>query len=509
MPPDARRCQITLLSPSFEGRCSSPIFSPFQGEMPKAEGALPAHRGPVPIRQTTQPMPKRPPTGFHARRAQQQRIDWDNPPQPTQPAAATPQSRPVGEVARHIKTQLKADPQLNDVWIEGEVRSFSRSGAGHYYFDLADSQQDSKSDAALSCAFFRRDNRGMAVQQGDQVLVHGSADIYLPRGSLQIIVDDLRPIGEGVLQAEFERLFRNLSNEGLFNPERKRPLPPYPRRIGVVTSPSGAVWHDIQQVISRRWPLTSLVLSPCLTQGAGAAESIAEGIQRLNLLTIDEPDLIIVARGGGSPEDLWAYNEEPVARAIFASEIPVISAVGHETDVSISDHVADRRAPTPVRRRRDRRPRPRRGSRTRRRPAPGRRPADRRPNRGTLPANPPQSRTTRTFRPSPADDASRTQSAQSRTRSGDRATTGTPESTADRHRLQAERPQPARNAGARLCHRFGRTGTGRYRRRQPESRPAHRNPLRRWRRIRPDDHRTHSRQGAATCLTHPNAPMRR
>ena len=293
-------------------------------------------------------MPKRPPTGFNVRRAQQQRIDWDNPqPQPTAQAAATPKSRPVGEVARHIRTQLKADPELNDVWIEGEVRSFNRSGAGHYYFDLADAEKDGWSDAALSCAFFRRENRGMAVEQGDRVLVHGSADIYLPRGSLQIIVDDLRPIGEGVLQAEFERLFRNLNAEGLFNPERKRPLPSYPRRIGVVTSPSGAVWHDIQQVLTRRWPLTSLILSPCLTQGAGAAESIAEAIQRLNLLTVDEPDVIIVARGGGSPEDLWAYNEEAVARAIFASDVPVISAVGHETDVTIADHVADRRAPTP------------------------------------------------------------------------------------------------------------------------------------------------------------------
>ncbi len=293
-------------------------------------------------------MPKRPPTGFNVRRAQQQRIDWDNPqPQPTAQAAATPKSRPVGEVARHIRTQLKADPELNDVWIEGEVRSFNRSGAGHYYFDLADAEKDGRSDAALSCAFFRRENRGMAVEQGDQVLVHGSADIYLPRGSLQIIVDDLRPIGEGVLQAEFERLFRNLNAEGLFNPERKRPLPSYPRRIGVVTSPSGAVWHDIQQVLTRRWPLSSLILSPCLTQGAGAAESIAEAIQRLNLMTVDEPDVIIVARGGGSPEDLWAYNEEAVARAIFASDVPVISAVGHETDVTIADHVADRRAPTP------------------------------------------------------------------------------------------------------------------------------------------------------------------
>lgn len=293
-------------------------------------------------------MPKRPPTGFNVRRAQQQRIDWDDPsPRSSEPPAATPQSRPVGEVARHIRSRLKADPQLNDVWIEGEVRSFNRSGAGHYYFDLADASKDGKSEAALSCAFFRRENRGMQVQQGDQVLVHGSADLYLARGSLQIIVDDLRPIGEGVLQAEFERLFRNLNAEGLFNPDRKRPLPPFPRRIGVVTSPSGAVWHDIQQVIGRRWPLTALTLSPCLTQGAGAAESISDGIQRLNLLTTDEPELIIVARGGGSPEDLWAYNEEPVARAIFASDIPVISAVGHETDVTIADHVADRRAPTP------------------------------------------------------------------------------------------------------------------------------------------------------------------
>ncbi len=283
-------------------------------------------------------MPKRPPTGFNVRRAQQRHIDWDDP-APT----AAPQSRRVGEIARHIRTQLKSDPQLNDVWIEGEVRSFNRSGAGHYYFDLADAE----TDAALSCAFFRNQNRGIRVAQGDQVLVHGSADVYLPRGSLQIIVNALRPIGEGVLQAEFQRLFRNLEAEGLFNPDRKRPIPTYPRRIGVVTSPSGAVWHDIQQVVARRWPLTSLLLSPCLTQGVGAAESVAEAIRDLNLLTVDEPDAIIVARGGGSPEDLWAYNEEPVARAIFASDIPVISAVGHETDVSIADHVADLRAPTP------------------------------------------------------------------------------------------------------------------------------------------------------------------
>ncbi len=289
-------------------------------------------------------MPKRPPSGFNVRQAQQRRISWDERDQTEQSSPTqTPQSRPVGEVARHIRAQLKSDPQLTDIWIEGEVRSFNRSGAGHYYFDLADAQ----TDTALSCAFFRNQNRGIKVEQGDQVLVHGSADVYLPRGALQVIVDALRPIGEGVLQAEFERLYRNLEAEGLFSPDRKRPIPSYPQRIGVVTSPSGAVWHDIQQVVSRRWPLTSLLLSPCLTQGAGAAESISDAIRQLNLLTADEPDVIIVARGGGSPEDLWAYNEEPVARAIFASDIPIISAVGHETDVTITDHVADRRAPTP------------------------------------------------------------------------------------------------------------------------------------------------------------------
>ncbi len=289
-------------------------------------------------------MARRPPPGFHARRQQRQQrsFDWDHATSEGEPQAA-PQSRSVGEIAQHMRRQLQADPELNDIWIEGEIRSLSRSGAGHYYFDLADAD----ADAALACVFFRRQNRGQRVEQGDQVLLHGSADIYLPRGSLQIIVDDLRPIGAGVLQAEFERRFRMLQAEGLFNSDRKRPLPAFPSRVGVVASPSGAVWHDIQQVIARRWPLASLLLSPCLTQGAGAAESIAEGIQRLNLLTADAPEVLIVARGGGSPEDLWAYNEEQVARAIFASEIPVISAIGHETDVSIADHVADRRAPTP------------------------------------------------------------------------------------------------------------------------------------------------------------------
>ena len=291
-------------------------------------------------------MPRRPPAGFHARRAAarvaQPRIEWDDDPQPTAEPVASPQSHPVGAIAAYIHEQLQADPLLGDLWLEGEVRSFSRSGRGHMYFDLADK------NGALACVFFAGRNRGVQLEQGDQVLVHGQTGLYLPRGSLQINVDAVQPIGAGVLQAEYERLFRNLEAEGLFAAERKRSLPPYPSRIGVVSSPSGAVWHDIQQVLSRRWPLADLILSPCLTQGEGAANSIAQGIEALNLLTSEsEPDVIIVARGGGSPEDLWAYNEEPVARAIFASAIPVVSAVGHETDVSIADHVADLRAPTP------------------------------------------------------------------------------------------------------------------------------------------------------------------
>ena len=291
-------------------------------------------------------MPRRPPAGFHARRAAARKakpqITWDDDPTPETTAAAAPQSHPVGQITAYIHEQLRSDSLVSDIWIEGEVRSFSRSGRGHMYFDLADDE------GALACVFFAGRNFGVRLEQGDQVLVHGQAGLYLPRGALQINVDAVQPIGAGVLQAEFERLYRNLEAEGLFAAARKRSLPRYPRRIGVVTSSSGAVWHDIQQVLARRWPLAALTLSPCLTQGDGAAASIAQAIDALNLLTdADEPDVIIVARGGGSPEDLWAYNEEPVARAIFASAIPVVSAVGHETDVSIADHVADLRAPTP------------------------------------------------------------------------------------------------------------------------------------------------------------------
>ncbi len=279
-------------------------------------------------------MNRRAPPGLRARQSAQRRTA-------SSPAlAGTPQSHPVGRIVDRIEHLIRSDDLLADLWIEGEVRGLTRSGAGHLYFRLADD------DALLNCAFFARQNRGVRINQGDQVLAHGRIAIYKPRGDLQLIVDSVQPKGTGVLQAEFERVHALLDNEGLF--KRKRPLPPWPRRIGVVTSPSGAVWHDIQNVISRRWPLARLTLSPCAVQGDGAAYSIAEAIQRFHDQPDPEaPDLIIVCRGGGSPEDLWAYNEEPVARAIFASPIPVISAVGHETDFTIADYVSDRRAPTP------------------------------------------------------------------------------------------------------------------------------------------------------------------
>ena len=285
-------------------------------------------------------MPKRPPAGFYARRAAE---GGGGPDQPRlDPPAAPPRSHPVGDVLSRITALLRSDDQLQDLWVEGEVRNYSRSGAGHIYFRLADD------GGALACVLFRGRNRGARFGQGDEVLAHGQVGIYRDRGDLQLLVDDVRPRGTGVLQAEFERLRAKLDAEGLFAEERKRPLPRYPRRIGVATSSAGAVWHDIQQVLDRRWPLAALILSPCLTQGDGAAESIAEALSAFaELDAADQPDVIIVARGGGSPEDLWAYNEEPVARAIFGSPIPVVSAVGHETDFTIADFVADLRAPTP------------------------------------------------------------------------------------------------------------------------------------------------------------------
>ena len=248
---------------------------------------------------------------------------------------------PVGILTAYLREILENDALLSDLWVEGEVSGLSRAASGHLYFTLRDG------DGQIRCALFR----GNAARQhhlpenGQQVAVHGGLSFYPQRGSTEIIVDLVLPAGLGLAALELARLARQLENEGLFDASRKRPLPAMPKVIGVVTSPDGAVWHDIQHVVGRRYPLAELVLSPCTVQGDRAPDSIVAAINALD----DEGtcDLIIVARGGGSPEDLAAFNDERVVRAIFAASVPVVAGIGHETDVTLADHVADLRAPTP------------------------------------------------------------------------------------------------------------------------------------------------------------------
>jgi len=248
---------------------------------------------------------------------------------------------PVSQLCTLLRESLEADPRFNDVYITGEVSNFLRSAAGHIYFTLKDA------GGQLRCAFFRRANlrTGQLLENGVRIVAHGNVSIYEQRGELQFIVDFVHAEGMGVLHLEFERLKEKLLEEGLFDPERKRPIPEFPGRIGVVTSPDGAVFHDVCHVLRRRWPLVEVVLAPTLVQGDGACEGVCDAIRDLN----EAPgvDLIMICRGGGSMEDLWTFNMEAVARAIFASRVPVISAIGHETDYTIADFVADLRAPTP------------------------------------------------------------------------------------------------------------------------------------------------------------------
>jgi exodeoxyribonuclease VII large subunit len=253
----------------------------------------------------------------------------------------------VSWLARYLKELIESDLRLSNIWVEGEVSNLSRSSAGHLYFTLKDEE------AQLRCVMFRRAHGGVppsagsgqAVENGAQVLAHGNVSFYEARGELQLIVDFVQPAGVGVWQAQFERLKEQLEAEGLFEPARKRPLPVFPRRLGVVTSPTGAVFHDICHVVGRRWPVAEIVLAPTPVQGAEAVPGIVAALRRLNA----EPDIdvIVLARGGGSIEELWAFNEEAVARAVYASRVPVVSGVGHETDYTIADYVADVRAPTP------------------------------------------------------------------------------------------------------------------------------------------------------------------
>ena len=245
----------------------------------------------------------------------------------------------VSQVATYIRDELESDPHLADLWIEGEVSNLSIASSGHAYFNLKDRQ------AVLQAVMFRSQRGIHLLKNGESVTAHGRISFYEPRGTLNIMVDVVAPQGLGELALELERLKQKLAAEGLFDPGRKRSLPQFPKVVGVVTSPTGAVFHDIQNVLGRRYPLSKLVLSPTQVQGDGAAESIAAALELLD--REGDCDVIIVARGGGSLEDLWAFNEEVVARAIYACRTPVVSGVGHETDETIADYVADVRAPTP------------------------------------------------------------------------------------------------------------------------------------------------------------------
>lgn len=242
--------------------------------------------------------------------------------------------------------QLFFDREFQGIWVTGEISGCRPSSAGHYYFSLKDR------DAQLKCVLFKSALRfaKFRPQDGLAVIVRGNLDIYAPRGEYQLIVETLEPQGAGALQIAFEQLKKKLAAEGLFDPERKRPLPRLPRRIGLITSQSGAVLRDILHVLARRFPGLHLRLFPAQVQGDGAAQQVCSGLHHFSRQeNLGRPwaDIIIVARGGGSIEDLWTFNEESVARAVAASRVPVISAIGHETDFTICDFVADHRAPTP------------------------------------------------------------------------------------------------------------------------------------------------------------------
>ena len=245
----------------------------------------------------------------------------------------------ISEFTRKAKGILEAN--FFDIWLIGEISNFRRPASGHCYFTLKDEK------CQLKGVVFRGQASKMKfeLEDGLKVIVHGQVSIYEQRGEYQIIIDKLEPAGLGDLQLAFEQLKQKLSEEGLFNTEHKKPIPPFPQKIGVVTSSTGAAFRDILNIIDRRYRNVHVILYPSRVQGEEAAGEIVRGIRYFN--THHPVDVLIIGRGGGSLEDLWAFNEEIVARAIFNSEIPIVSAVGHEIDFTISDFIADLRAPTP------------------------------------------------------------------------------------------------------------------------------------------------------------------
>ena len=265
----------------------------------------------------------------------------------TAPAKDEPRVYSVTEVTRAVRSAL--EEQIGTVWVEGEISNYRKQSSGHQYFTLKDD------GSQLACVLFAARGgsawrKQVPLADGMQVQVRGALTVYEARGQYQLNVQLVQAGGAGLLQAKFEALKRKLEAEGLFAAERKRPLPAFPRAIALVTSPTGAALRDMLNILARRAPSVRVVIVPVRVQGEGAAEEIAAGIEQVNRFAdfgIEPVDVIVVGRGGGSAEDLWEFNEEIVARAIAASELPIVSAVGHEIDFTIADFVADLRAPTP------------------------------------------------------------------------------------------------------------------------------------------------------------------
>ncbi len=245
----------------------------------------------------------------------------------------------VSQLTKDIKTLLETG--FETVWVKGEISSFKVPSSGHYYFSLKDEQ------SLLTCVMFKFKNQYLKfdVQDGLEVICGGRITVYEPRGNYQLLIEIMEPVGLGALQLRFEQLKEKLSKEGLFNPEHKKPLPYLPQKIAIITSPTGAAIKDILNVLNRRFSNLEILLIPVSVQGDKAAPEIVSALQTVNQMA--EHEVILLGRGGGSLEDLWAFNEEQVAKAIYASNIPIISCVGHEVDFTIADFVADLRAPTP------------------------------------------------------------------------------------------------------------------------------------------------------------------
>lgn len=248
----------------------------------------------------------------------------------------------VTSLTRRLRSLIENETDFQDIWVEGEISNQSRPSSGHIYFTIKDS------NAQLRCVMWRSDaaRLKLELQDGMAIEVHGNLGLYEAGGQYQLYTDLLRPLGEGALYAEFLRLKTLLEAEGLFNPERKRIIPEKARRIGVVTSPTGAALRDIIDTIARRYPLTEVIVAATPVQGEAAPARIVQALEELN--SNANPDVIILARGGGSMEDLWAFNSEEVVRAVAESKTPVITGVGHETDFTLVDFSADLRAPTPT-----------------------------------------------------------------------------------------------------------------------------------------------------------------